>query len=411
MIRLPRGFKNAGCMNAIGQWQTETRGANARLGTRFRIFPQPSFIPGYEQPETVWISTPPDRIGPGPADRRMYVIDPVLAKAPYEFPYLPPYAGACNPPAIAGPDGHFDHLDPASHEFQAAHVFACSRRVLDICESYLGREIPWFFQPTYERLEIVPRLPWGNAQSGFGFLEMGEDEARGTPQPFALNFDAVAHEMGHLVIFGVMGLPRREPPHEYYAYHEAVADFIALISLLHFDTALDLLLRRTRGNLLVVNELDRFAELSDEKQVRLFSHSLKIGEVSSEVHDLSKPFGGALFDMLIEIYQALLFDRGLSDLHPSDFWNLRTDYSGGELEDQLSLSLASYQSRHFAYKSALAEARDIVGEILVRSWSGLEPDGLDYRAATAAMVAAAGEGRAGAFIDRIEDNFAWRGII
>ena len=73
-----------------------------------------------------------------------------------------------------------------------------------------------------------------------------------------------------------MGVPRTEPPHEYFAYHEAVADFIALIGLLHFDTALDLLLRRTRGNLLVPNELDRFAELSDEKQVRLFNHSLKL---------------------------------------------------------------------------------------------------------------------------------------
>lgn len=393
------------------QLSTRPRADTGQLGTRFRIFPQSSFIPGYEEPETIWISTPPDRIGPGPADQRMYVVDPMLDKRPYEFPYLPPYAGALRPPAVAGPDGHFDHLEIGSREFQAAHVFGCARRVLDICESYIGREVPWFFEPTYPRLEIVPQLRWDNAQSGYGFLELGEDDTRDETEPFALSFDAVAHEVGHLVIFGVMGLPRSEPPHQYYAYHEAVADFISLIALLHFDTALDLVLRRTRGNLLMINELDRFAETADEKQVRLFSHSLKMGDVSDEVHDLAKPFGGALFDLLIEVYQALLYERGLSDLHPRDFWSLRDEYSEAEIEEALTVSIGAYEARHFAFKSALEEARDIVGEVLVRSWEELAPDWLDYRSAAEAMIATAAQCRAEAYADRIHDNFAWRGIL
>src|SRR5687768_17920877 len=104
-------------------WQADARSAVARLGTRFRVFPQPPFIPGYERPETIWVSTPPDRIGPGPADRRMYVIDPLAEKLPYEFPYLPPYAGRLRSPAIAGPDGHFDHIPAGTPEFEAAHVY------------------------------------------------------------------------------------------------------------------------------------------------------------------------------------------------------------------------------------------------------------------------------------------------
>ena len=265
-------------MDAAALWQPEALPETSRLGTRFLVFPQPPFIPGYERPEIVRVSTSPDRMEPGPADRRMYVVDPLEPKAPYQFPYLPPFAGRFHPPVEPGPGGHFDHFHPGSREFQAAHVYACTRRVLDICESYFGQEIPWFFAPTYERLEIVPRLSWGNAQSGYGFLEMGEDDARAEIQPFGLNFDAVAHETGHLVLFGIMGLPDASPPDQFFAYHEAVADFVALIGFLHFDTGLDLLLRRTRGNLLVMNELDRFAELSDEKQVRMFSHSLKLSE-------------------------------------------------------------------------------------------------------------------------------------
>jgi hypothetical protein len=398
-------------MYATREWQSDARSAVARLGTRFLVYPQPPFIPGYEKPETIWISTPTDRIGPGPADRRMYVIGPLTEKQPYQFPYLPPYAGTLRPPAEAGPDGHFDHIPVGTPEFEAAHCYACVRRVLDICESYLGREIPWFFQPTYERLEIVPRLSWDNAQSGYGFLEMGEDAARGEIQPFALNFDAVAHEIAHLVIFGVSGVPRFDPPHEYFGWHEAVADFIALIGLLHFDTALDHLLRRTRGNLLIANELDRFAELSDEKQVRTFSHSLRMSDVSAEVHDLSKPFAGALFDILVEIYHVLLFERGLSDLDPRDFRDLRAELPEEELEAQLALSLGANDSRLFALKSALEEARDLIGEVLIRSMEETEPHLLDYRAAAEATITAAERTRASRFTSTFIDNFGWREIL
>jgi hypothetical protein len=184
-----------------------------------------------------------------------------------------------------------------------------------------------------------------------------------------------------------------------------------LIGLLHFDTALDLLLRRTRGNLLIANELDRFGELSDEKQVRLFSHSLRMSDVSAEVHDLSRPFAGALFDILVEIYQVLLFERGLSDLDPRDFRDLRSELSEEELEEQLSASLGANDSKHFALKSALEEARDLVGEILVRSWEELEPESLDFRWAAEAMILAAESGRASRFAGSVIDNFAWREIL
>src|SRR5919112_839422 len=117
---------------AVRAEQTET----SRLGTRFLVFPQPYFVPGYEIPEVIWVSSAPDRIGPGPSDARAYVVDPVQSKDPYHFPYLPPYAGLRRAPAQAGPDGHFDHLAPSSREFLSAHAFACVRRVQDICESY-----------------------------------------------------------------------------------------------------------------------------------------------------------------------------------------------------------------------------------------------------------------------------------
>jgi hypothetical protein len=398
-------------MDAPVVWPSETGADVARLGTRFLVFPQPPFIPGYERPEVVWISTPPGQIVAGPADRRMYVIDPALVKAPYDFPWLPPFAGSLYPPVPPGPDGHFDYLSPDSREFLSAHAFACVARMLDLCESYLGRSIPWFFARNYDRLEIVPHVDWDNAHSGYGYLELGEDHTQATALPFALNFDVIAHEASHLVLLGALGMPRtNNPPDEFFAYHEAIADFLSLLGLLNFDTVLDRILRRTRGNLLIFNELDRFAELSDEKQVRMFNHTLKMRDVGSEVHDLSKPFAGALFDSLIEIFQVLLVERGLSDLDPRDIREIRSVLTQAQVEHELAVSSGDYELRHFMVKSALSEARDLLGEVVVRSWSLLDPDRLNFAEAAEALVFTAEAGRARRFADRIDDCFAWREI-
>jgi hypothetical protein len=381
------------------------------LGTRFLVYPQPPFVPGYERPELVWLPIAPGQISAGPSSVRAYVRDPVQSKAPYQAPFLPPYAGLCHAPAEAGPNGHFDHLVPGTRPFMAAHAFACVHRVLGICEGYLGTVLPWFFQPYFERLEIIPHVVWHNAQSGFGFLELGEDDFGETPFPFALNFDVIAHEVGHLVLFGALGLPRAAAPGgDFLTYHEAAADFISLIGLLHFDTALDRILRRTRGNLLITNELDRFAELSDEKQVRRFSNSLRLRDVGDEVHDRSKPFAGALFDTLIEIYQVILFERGLTRLDPRDFGYIRLELSQDDLERELRLSGQDYELRHYAVKSALAEARDILGQSFAQSWRYLDPDRFSLEDAKEALIAAARNGRGGRYADRIADNFAWRGF-
>ncbi|MBZ6076792.1 hypothetical protein [Microvirga puerhi] len=392
-------------------WHAASSGAPL-LGTRFLVYPQAPFIPGYEEPEAVWISTPAGGVGTGPEDRRMYVVDPLLTKKPYQRPYAPPYAGDLYPPAEPGPDGHFDHIPPGSRQFLAAHAFACVSRVIDIAESYLDRAVPWFFQPTYERLEIVPHLAWTNAQSGYGFLELGEDESRDDPFPYALNFDVIAHETGHLILFGILGVPERlGPSNEYLAYHEFAADFVSLIGLMHFDTALDRMLRRTRGNLFISNELDRIAELFDERQIRKASHSLKLSDVGTEVHDLSRPFTGALFDALLEIFQLILLERGLASLDTRQLSSVRESMTQSDIDRELMVSKHDYQIRHFAVKSALQEARDIIGDALLGSWEDLDPDNFSFRHAALALLWRMERGRGRRFADRIEDNFVWREIL
>ena len=54
----------------------------------------------------------------------------------------------------------------------------------------------------------------------------------------------------------------------------------------------------------------------------------------------------------------LLFERGLSDLDPRDFRDLRSELSEQELEELLAASFGGDGSRVFALKSALEESRD-----------------------------------------------------
>ena len=229
---------------------------------------------------------PPAVMRPGPEDHRIYVRDPLFDKEPYEFPYLPPFVGETFPPAEAGFDGHFDHLSVNSRAFLSAHAFASVSRVLDIWESYLGRPVVWYFADTYERLEIIPYVDWENAQSGYGYLELGRekgDDARN--HPFALNFDVIAHEVGHAMLFSLFGAPAGGlASGDFAPFHEANADLISLLSFLHFDSGLDRLLRHCDGNLLVLNELNRIAELTGDRQISLASSARRMSEVTGEIY-------------------------------------------------------------------------------------------------------------------------------
>ena len=129
-------------------------------GTRFKLYPQPRFLEEYGAPEVVTVSSPPGSLGPGPQDDRMYTIFPIGKSDPYGFAAegggeapAPPWTGSIEPPAEAGPDGHFDHLEPGTKQFEAAHLFGTVRFVLDIWEDYFGRTIPWHSSKHYDRVE------------------------------------------------------------------------------------------------------------------------------------------------------------------------------------------------------------------------------------------------------------------
>lgn len=391
-------------------------------GTRFRLFPQSPVLSEFQEPETVWISPPPGTIAPGPADDRMYVVDAVDKLAPYEYPDLPPYRGPAHPPVAPDRNGHFDHLEYGSRAFQAAHMFGTLRRVLDIWESYFQAPIRWHFANHQARLELIPWLEWDNAQSGFGFIETGygEDE-HGAFHPYCLNFDVLAHELGHSLIFSAVGIPTDESmTAEYRGFQESSADMVALLSVLHFDSFVDHLLKCCVGNLYAENELNRIGELSDTEQIRVASNAFRMSDVvdvdtpaqelsQPELHHLGEPLTGALFDLLVAIYQETLVAENLISPELGELSRAVTesDQLNELLHDQFA---AAYAGNEAAFESALLRARDHVGYCLAAAWKNLGPDYLTFSAVEQHILDADRRLSGGRYQQHVLEVFEWREI-
>jgi hypothetical protein len=400
------------------------RYAPRREGTRFRLFPQAPYRTATPHPpETVWLSPPAGSIGPGPQDDRIYVIDPVRKRDPYgiaftayhtPYLYLPPWDGPIYPPATPSPDGHFDHLAVGTPEFEAAHVYGCVRFVLEVWERYFGRPVEWHFSPQYERLEIVLLPEWDNAHVGWGFMEVGAHTTeQGELRPFSLNFDTIAHELGHLIIYSEVGIPPiGAMESEYLGFQEAAADLTALIGVLHFDSVVSRLLEMTRGNLYTFNELNRFSELGENEQIRIAGSDVKLSAFTwgwTDEHDLSQPLTGALFDIFIDVFHESLLERGLIGPEVEDLAD-QVQYVP-EYEPLIqALFDHAFAVDSGGFEEALLDARDFLGRALAETWRRLPAYSLNYEDVAAVLLAVELDLTGGRYQRLIRNNFLWREI-
>ena len=360
-----------------------------KTGTRFKIYPQSPVMAHFSEPETVWVSPPAGTIEPGPADDRMYVVD-AKSKERYEDGSRLPFDGKAHPAVKPNGEGHFDHLDPSDRAFVAAHLYGGVRRVLDIWEDYAGHPIGWHFGYIHERLELIPHLDWRNAHFGLGFMEMGyEYDDKKKKWPYALNFDVIAHETGHGIVWSMVGLPIDSTiTAEYLGFLEASADLVCLISVMHFESMIDHVLAKTGGNLYLENELNRIGETSEAGQLRRASNPLRLSDVpdiqrsatdlsGKEIHKLCDPLTGAIFDIMVAIYQENLVEAGLIDLELAEENRRAADRQlGGEALTRKFRQ--AYEKAPEGFRRALVDARDTVGVRLVHTWEGLSPHDLTY---------------------------------
>ena len=397
-----------------------------RRGTPFRLYAQSPVLQGFEEPETVWVSTPRAVIGPGPSDHRMYVVQPV-GKAPYGAADLPPWRGRMAPPVLPGRSRTFDGIAPDDPAFLAVHMFGAVRRVLDVWECYLGGPVAWPFAGSFSRLEMIPHVPWDNAQFGWGYMECGEGaDDQGVQRPFALNFDVLAHETGHGLLYALVGVPRPGAGSgaltaAFRGFHESASDCVAMLAALHFESVLAEVLRDTEGSLYVANELNRIGELSRTRQIRSASNALTLADVVSpdmpadqatgkQVHAIGLPLTGAVFDVLVEFFLDRLVADGL--VGRADAEGLRRAAAeGAEDTAPEARCKAAYRANPAGFRDALAEARDMTGLRLAEAWRRLDPDRLTFGSVAAAFAAADRAMSGARYGGMIRNCFAWRGIV
>ncbi|MDX1402040.1 MAG: hypothetical protein R3245_08965 [Kiloniellales bacterium] len=321
----------------------------------------------------------------------MHVIQPLgkelsygIQFGPFGSPYLylPPWRGPKAAVARPTKEGHFDHLSPGTPEFEAAHIYGTVRFVLDVWERYFGETINWHFRSDYDQLEIVILPGWDNAQMGYGFLEVGGDfDEEGEYRSFGLNFDVIAHEVGHGLIYSWVGVPNPDTEYgEYFGFHESAADVVALLASLHFETVLDDLLLSTSGNLYTLNKLNRIMELSENRQIRLAANSSRLGDFAGGWHDehhLSEPLTGAIFDILVDVFHENLLDQRLITAELEDLADqvqYRPEYDS-MIQVQFDDAFAANPA---GFRQALVRTRDIMGKYLADSWLRISPDYLNY---------------------------------
>lgn len=383
-------------------------------GTRFKLFAQARYLTDFKVPEVVTISVPRGEVRPGPADNRMFVID-AINKQIYNGYTLPPYQGPHHPPVEPDKNGNFDYLDVDSREFSCASMYATVRRTLDIWEDYFGHTIPWFFRLDLSRLELIPLVEWDNAHSGYGFLEFGygrtEEGAIDHLAPYCENFDVLAHELGHNILFSQTGVPKNTATRtiDYGGFQESGADLCAVVASLHFNSVIDHALRKSHGDLFTVNELSRLGELPDGREIRVAFNCEKMSTVSEEPHERSLPLTGALFDILVDRFQAELVDQGLisGDLAKRSNYGEATAADLPRIQEEFD---AAYNGKEAKFKTALLTARDYFGELLARIWGTIPADNLSYFDVGLAALDADWGISGGRYEEQIRSCFAWREI-
>ncbi len=189
---------------------------------------------------TTTIPVPAGRLQQGPTSHRFQVVDVGAGAVRAE---LPVRLNAEGDPwhfadrwAGAGPDVSGGMAE--DRDFRAQNVFAIASHTLALFERHLGRRVPW--RSGWPHLYLVPKGTLGaNAAYTpdrqavvFGWLP-----ALGTaPAVYScLSYDVIAHEVTHAILDGLR--PRYVEPGlpDQLAFHEALADLVALLSVFELD--------------------------------------------------------------------------------------------------------------------------------------------------------------------------------
>ena len=223
----------------------------------------------------------------------------------------------------------------------------------------------------------------------------------------------MAHETGHLIIYATVGLPDPvDDTPDYYAFHESAADLVALLTAAHFGSVVDEMFEQTRGNINALNRLNRFAELSDQEQIRTSCNDVRLRQFAAgwtDEHLVSMPLTGCVFDILTDLFHELLVERRLVPRAAADLVD-QVEREPAMLPVIQAVFDDAFPRDPAGFFETFADARDTLGLYLARCWQGLRGRPVTYARVIEQLLAADREVTGGRYAGIIRENADWRDI-
>jgi len=182
------------------------------------------------------IPVPADRLQRGPRNHRFHVVD---ISVNTDEAHKPVVLHDGDPWVYRDRWLQQSRDDPASlvedRDFRAQNVFAVAAHTLALFERHLGRPIPW--HSGFPQLFLVPQARleanafYSREHNAVLFGWLPRIDAARPPLYTALSFDVIAHEVSHAILDGLR--PRYTEPGlpDQLAFHEALADLVAMFSV------------------------------------------------------------------------------------------------------------------------------------------------------------------------------------
>ena len=239
------------------------------------------------------------------------------------------------PPVVGNDDKDFIFYPEENPlEFDAVHTFTIVRQVLTTLRRALNRmgitqNFNWFWGP--EPIQVYPRAGLdANAYYSrnekalrFFYFHPSGDESK--PLIYTCrSFDIVAHEVGHAALDSLKPEFLSSSWHpETGGLHESFGDLTAMFTMLAQMDVCEAIIVESKANLHSKTFFPALAEqfgdaLGRPMGLRNADNNLKMSDVSTEVHDISRVFTGAIYDILTDFFE-LYQDPGLYDQAESLF--------------------------------------------------------------------------------------------
>jgi len=219
-------------------------------------------------------------------------------------------------------------------EFDAVHTFTIVRQVLTMLRRALNRmeitqNFNWFWGP--EPIQVFPRAGldenayYSRNEKALRFFYFHPSGDESNPLIYACrSFDIVAHEVGHAALDSLKPEFLSNSWHpQTGGLHESFGDLTSIFTMLAQMDVCEAIVVESKADLHSKSFFPAMAEqfgkaVGRPMGLRNADNDLKMSDVSIEVHDISRVFTGAIYDILADFFDKYQ-DPGLYDQSESLF--------------------------------------------------------------------------------------------